>query len=178
MAEPSGKSEGVLVGRESRQVRPSVPRPSEAWKWIGWFGLVLAAAGLTDLLLLFVPPNFGNAEWEFGTVVQLVSALPLVTMGLAALFGAGMALGKRWLQLTVGIGLLLGTLVLTLLLVMFLSHVPMALGVVQEPALTGVKKAIVKTMALGLYFGVGYGVGAFVALRSSLGRSWEGSVAT
>ena len=170
MAEPSGKPESGLVGRESRQVRPSVPRPNEAWKWIGWFGLMLALAGLTDLALVLVPPNFGNADWEFGTVAQLISGLPLTTMGLAGLFGAGLALGKRWLQLVSGFALLFGAVIIGLLLLLFLSHVPLALGVAQEPVLTGVKKAIAKTMALGLYFGVGYGVGAVVALRSSLGK--------
>ena len=175
MPQPGSAAEKVLAGSKEPSRRAPVPQPDVAWRWIGWFGLVLAAAGLTDLALVLVPPSFGSAEWEFGTISQLVSGLPLATMGLAGLFGAGMALGKRWLQLTVGIVLLVGTLVLVGLLVLFLSHVPMALGVVQEPALTGVKKAIVKTVALGSYFGVAYGAGAFWALRSSLGKPLEGS---
>lgn len=169
MSEPGSGDKRVLIKtKASASASPVVAQPDEAWRWLGWFGLVLAAAGLTDLALVFVPANFGNAEWEFGTVAQVISGLPLATMGLAALLGAGMALGARWLQFTMGVVLLLALLAVGGLLVMFLSHVPMALVAVEEPALTGIKKAIAKTVALGTYFGIGYGAAGFWALLTSL----------
>jgi hypothetical protein len=133
--------------------------------------LVLAAAGLTDLGLVLYPPNFGVADWEFGTAAAFIAGLPLTTMGLAALFGAGAALGKRWLLLTVGIVLAVAAVVVAALVLLFVTDVPLALRSVEGPVLTGVKKAIVKTIALGVYFSVAYAVGAFWALRMSLGKA-------
>jgi len=47
-----------------------------------------------DVALLWYPLNFGNMEWEFGTVGAHVMGMPLGTLGLVML-GVG-ATGKGW----------------------------------------------------------------------------------
>ena len=153
----------VAERRDRKVVLP--PEPAAAWGWIGWLGLALAVAGLGDTLLAWYPTAFGTPEWEFATVVQTFSALPLVTMGFAGMLGAGLALGKRWLIVMMGIVLLASTLSLIGALLLFMTDVPLALRAAQGVAEVGVKKAIGKTVLLGVIFVVAYGGGAIAALR-------------
>ncbi len=45
--------------------------------------------GLTDLVLAWVPPRFGDADWEFATVTAMFNNLPVPAMGVGlALAGA------------------------------------------------------------------------------------------
>lgn len=148
----------VLV-REERsrpKSRPLSAQPAVAWKWLGWLGLLLAIVGLGDFAIAWYPLNLGSPEWEFGTVSATFAGLPLVTMGIAALLGSGLARGTKWLVLVVawamlGLGLLIGAMYL-----IFLLDVPMALRTVEGVAEVGIKKAIVKTSLLGVSFGVAY----------------------
>ena len=104
----------VLVREEGSKKRPKVlpPDTEAAWKWVGWIGLLLMVVGLSDFLLAWYPTKFGSPEWEFATVAQTFSGLPLVSIGVAGLLGSALALGRRWLLWAV-IGLLsAGVLVL------------------------------------------------------------------
>ena len=97
----------VLVREEKKKpAGPLAPDASTAWSWIGWFGLVLAAAGIFDFLLAWYPLGLGSAEWEFGTITASYAGLPLPTMGLAALLGSALARGVRWQILVLSIGAL------------------------------------------------------------------------
>ncbi len=153
-------------GRKAERARVN-PGAAEAWRWIGWFGLVLAATGLGDFLLTWIPADFGSPEWEFGTIAASFSGLPLVTMGFAAMLGSALARGVRW-QL-MGMGLLLGGLALVLVgaLVVFLLVVPVALAAVEGPARVGIVKAIVRTLFLGVVLSAGYAAAGIGALRSA-----------
>ena len=157
---------GRTRGRKAERARAD-PGAAEAWRWIGWFGLVLAVVGLGDFVLTWVPLDVGSPEWEFGTIAASFSGLPLVTMGFAAMLGSALARGVRW-QL-MGMGLLLVGLALVLVgaLVVFLLVVPVALGAVEGPARVGIVKAIVRTLFLGVVFSVGYAAAGIGALRSS-----------
>lgn len=140
--------------------------PHNAWRMVGWFGLLLFLAGFGDFILAFVPTAFGSPEWEFGTVASVFAGLPLTTIGLACLLGSGLARGKRGLVLGSGLLVLLLSVVILVLLVVFLTDVPVALKTVQGEVLLGVKKAIVKTVLLGFVFGVAYLYAGIRALRS------------
>lgn len=160
----------VLVSGEPRKhVRSApAPAPAEAWRWIGWLGLALLVVGVGDTLLAFVPFRLGNSEWEFGTVAATFAGLPLVTMGFAASLGAATALGSRWAIVTLSwMVLVWGTLVVAGLL-LFMTDVPLALRTVAGDAQIGIRKAVAKTVMLGVVFGGVYfitGVGSLRRLR-------------
>jgi hypothetical protein len=165
MPESGGLDQKVLVKAGNRRPRVTAPDAEAAWRWVGWVGVVLLLAGFGDLGLALYPTAFGRPEWEFTTVAQVVSSLPLVTLGFAGLLGSGVARGKRWLTVGTAWCLVVWAVALFAGLGLFLTNVPMALGAAQGMALTGIKKAIAKTVWLGLVFLVAYGWAAVAALR-------------
>jgi len=144
------------------RIRVVVPDTAAAWRWVGWIGAVLALAGLMDLGLAWYPPAFGRPEWEFATVAQVFSGLPLVAIGLVGVLGAALALGRKWLLIGTGVVLVLGALAILVSLGLFVTVVPLALRSAEGMASAGIKKLIIKTLWLGLVFGAGF-VGAAVA---------------
>jgi len=166
MPESAGGEQRVLVRTDQeKRTRAVRAEPLVGWAWIGWFGCLLALAGLFDFALGWYPLRFGVPEWEFGTVVSTYSGLPLITMGFAALLGAGLARGTRWLLWVMAIGMALFAAFLLVMLLLFLTDVPLALRAVDGVALLGIKKAVVKTLVLGLLFPVAYIAGAVAAVR-------------
>ena len=150
--------------------RPTPLLPADApgaWSALGWFGLLLFLVGMGDFVLAFFPAAFGSPEWEFGTVASVFAGLPLSTIGLAALLASGLARGRRGLVLGIGILALLLSLTIGVLLVIFLTDVPVALKTVQGEVLLGVKKAVLKTVLLGILFGVAYLYAGFRAVRTA-----------
>jgi hypothetical protein len=136
-----------------------------AWRWLGWFGLVIALLGLGDIALAWIPLAFGNPQWEFGTVAATFSGLPLASFGLAALQAAAFARGKRGILGASSIFLILLAVAVLAALVLFLLDVPLALRAGQGAAAIGIKKAIIKTLMLGLGFGGLYLFGGIAGLR-------------
>lgn len=65
-------------GAAQPRVRPA------PWPFIMGSGIILGLIGWVDVLLLWYPIRFGDAEWEFGTVSATFDALPLATIGLVA----------------------------------------------------------------------------------------------
>ena len=83
-------------GRSHRTAAEDVDHTSavsSVWRVARVAGAVLALVGWTDVVLLWYPLNVGNPEWEFATVGATYDALPLATIGSAALTIA--ALGRR-----------------------------------------------------------------------------------
>ena len=174
MPESGSGERKILVNAEAqRRPRVSRPRPDVAWTWLGWLGLVLALAGLTDLVLLWVPVRLGVPEWEFATAVSTTSAMPLVSIGLAAILASGASTARGWLLGLIGVVAAIGAVGLLGLLALFLTNVPMALGATSGDARLGIVKATVKTVALGGLFAVAYAVGAVWALRLAMGKARE-----
>ena len=156
----------VLAPQQGIVARAPLPRaPEQAWQAVGWFGLLLATIGLGDIALGWYPMVIGNPEWEFGTVAASVSGLPLVTMGFVAMVGAGFGQGSRWLLRVVGCVLIVLGLATGAALLLFLLDVPLALGAAPPEALLLVKKAVVKTVMLGVGFSGAYLLGGIVALK-------------
>jgi len=90
-----GRGPEVLTQERSGRPASLAPDSATAWRWIGWFGLLLFVAGLGDFVIAWVPMRLGSPEWEFGTVASTLAGLPLATMGLAGLLGSAVARGKR-----------------------------------------------------------------------------------
>lgn len=160
----------VDAPRRSERSRVVVPDSHAAWRWIGWFSLLLALAGIADWVLAWIPMRFGTPEWEFGTIVSSMSGLPLLTMGFAGLLGSAVARGVRWQVRLMSMIVILFALLILAALVIFALDVPIALRTVQGPAHLGILKATAKTVALGVIFSVGYLVAGIGALRFSRGR--------
>lgn len=162
----AGDAKIVMSPADTR--RPMLrPDADQAWRWIGWFSLALAAAGLGDWIIAWVPLRLGTPEWEFGTIVSSFAGLPLVTMGFAGLFGSAAARGIRWQLRLVGAIVLVWAVMIVAALLVFLLDVPLALQSVQGAAQMGIIKATVKTAMLGVLFTTVYVVIAIGALRRS-----------
>jgi hypothetical protein len=159
-----------LVTRD-RPVRGRTVTDSETgWAWLGWFGLVLAVAGIGDLAITWWPLRFGSIEWEFGTLVATFSGLPLATMGLAAILGSVMARGVRWQVRTIGALLLVMGLVLAGAFAMFLTIMPIAFRSAPEGASIGITKAVAKTSVLAVVFVTAYLLAGALAFRRRRSR--------
>lgn len=161
----AGDSRLLVNQRETGRSRTLAPDVHQAWRWVGWFGLVLALAGVGDWMLAWVPPRFGNPEWEFGTTVASISGLPLVAMGLAGILGSSVARGVRWQVISASAFVLVFAAIILAALVLFALDIPFALAAVSGPAKVGILKAIAKTLGLGVLFAVAFVVAGVGSLR-------------
>jgi hypothetical protein len=157
------RPEGVPLKRPPRIAHDS----AKGWSLLAFLGAALTLVGGGDIIIGLFPTNFGVPEWEFATVHQVISSLPLLTIGLFVLLASGVALGRRSvIQSAAFILLLVGMLILSALVV-FLSHVPLALEAAPAgPATVGVKRVIAKIALLGTVFGLTYFMAAIAGLRS------------
>lgn len=130
------------------------PTEASAWLVLGWVGLAFVVSGSVDFALLWFPTDFGNPQWEFGTVTQSFNGLPILLVGLAMLEGASRACRRRWWHLVAmgGAGLLLTWLMLGV--VLWALNIPLALGTVPDELRPGVRDAIVKTTVQSVTYGL------------------------
>jgi hypothetical protein len=141
---------------------------ARAWRWIGWFSLVLTVVGVADWIIAWIPFRLGSPEWEFGTIVATFAGLPLVTMGMAGLLASGVASGRRWVVMSTGIGMLLLALFILAASIIFALDVPLAMRAVEGVARIGIMKAIAKSAVTGGLFLLVYVVGGVSAMRLAL----------
>jgi hypothetical protein len=123
-----------------------------AWSAVLVVGLALLATGSTDILLAWVPPRFGNPEWEFGTISATLNNMPVPSMGLALVLAYAAAAGKRGLLAAVAAWSIVVTLCLAVSAVFYALDVPLALRAVTEPVprnalRAGIIKAVVSLIA-------------------------------
>jgi len=122
---------------------------TSVWMWVGLAFLIVGGA---DLLLTWLPAQFGNREWEFGTVTSTLNGLPVPMLGMAAMLWAASEGRRRWLaalSLVAALVMLLGILGG---LVLWGTGIPLALGAVPAQAAVGLKKALVKTGVQGIVY--------------------------
>lgn len=169
---PLSTGQRILIDSSAGSSRPRTLQPDTgvAWRWIGWFALVLTVAGVADWVLAWIPLRLGSPEWEFGTVTASFGGLPLVTMGFAGLLGSAFARGKRWQIIATGWIVLFFALLIVGALLLFILDVPIALRVVQGPARLGILKATAKTVMLGVLFSTAYFIASIGALRYAYPR--------
>jgi len=137
-----------IVASGKKQVHPgSVPADSsQSWLVLGWIGLVFLVVGGSDFLLVWIPPQFGVREWEFGAVTQSFNGLPILLLGLGLLIVAADEGERRWWA-TLGVA---GSLVLLLWVlagtVLWSLNVSLALETVPEQLELDVRRAVAKTL--------------------------------
>jgi hypothetical protein len=142
-----------MVGGKDRGRGVLGPAPETGWRLLGGMGLVFAVVALADLALAWYPANFGNAEWEFGTVTAVLGGLPLLAMGVALLFGAAVARGQEGKLRVVSIVLALFAVLILAMLGLYVRRIPAALAGVTQPEIgEGLREAIVKTVLQGLLY--------------------------
>jgi len=114
---------------------------------LGGLGLVFAVVGGLDLLLAWYPTSFGSAEWKFATVTTTMMSFPLFSLGLVLLAGSAMGRGKRGLNRTMAIVLLLVVVLVLGCAILYLPQISTALASVKDPTVKiGVQRAILKTI--------------------------------
>ena len=144
------------------------PAPDYGWYLLGWLGLVFVVIGCTDLAMAWYPVLIGNPQWEFGTVSRTYDNLPLTSLGLGLLLGAGVARGVKWWTRIVAVLFLLLALLVIGGLVLYATNIPLALRSVADPlALSGLKRAIAKALVQGVMYGLVFSVLGISALRHS-----------
>ena len=156
----------VLIepARKGSARSPLAPAPDFGWLLLGWMGLAFALIGGWDVLLTWVPMHFGNPEWEFGTITSSLDGLPVLTMGLVLVLGAGAARGTRWLVRTMAVLLVALAVAILVAAALYATSVPIALKSVMDPVVkTGLKKAIAKTTTQAVVYPVAF---AWIALQA------------
>lgn len=143
----------VLLTPSDRATTAAPSLTDLQWRVLGVVGLLFTMVGGLDVLLTWVPPRFGSAEWEFGTISASLNGLPLPTLGLALLLARSLAVQD---QTTARMVLALYAVMALFILaagVLYALDAPIAFRAVENPvAREGLKKAVVKTAAqLTLY---------------------------
>lgn len=157
-------------GVSDRSSTAGVPASERrGWVVLGWAGALFVLVAGLDLALAWYPLNFGNPEWEFGTVTTILSNLPLFVMGWVLLLSAGLAQGKQWLVR--GVALILAVVGIATLgmALLYATNIPIALQSVPEGTVVqlGLKKAIVRTMGQAVLYSLSFFVISFFGWRLS-----------
>jgi hypothetical protein len=168
----SGSAEGpkrVLVGeardgKTGASVKPQLVG-GNILPVLGVAGLALLLVGMADLVLTWYPTSFGNREWEFGTVTATLNGVPVVLMGTVfvylAVADAGMVKTTRLL----GVLCMVAAVLVIAMAGLYLTNVPLAMQAVQGPLLTGIKKAVAKTLVQVVVYPPTFAFLAWRALR-------------
>jgi hypothetical protein len=153
-------------------IETSVPRAggrssSDAWRALSWIGVVFTALGLLDVALGWYPTAFGNPEWEFGTISGTLNALAIPMLGLYLVLASAIARSDRRAARAVSVTMAVLLVVVLGLGLLYLTVVPLAMTSVAGNVLValGMKKAIVKAVALGIADSVLLGVGMLKGWR-------------
>lgn len=150
---------------------------SRAWALLGWVGLTFLVVGGADFALTWYPMDFGNREWEFGTVTASFNGLPILVLGLGLLLTSSLLTERRWLVVvaTAGaLGLLLWVLVGAGL---WAASVPLALSATPTEVAVGLQKALVKTSVQSVIYPVILGFLGWRGIQAIRGNHGSGSAA-
>jgi fumarate reductase subunit D len=147
-------SRAILTGDAVSEKRaPRDSEPAFLWTILWAGGMCLAVVGWTDVALLWYPLEFGNLEWEFGTVGAHVMGMPLGTLGIL-MVSIG-AIGRGWQGLSRVAATACGMIALSLvgLAAIYALVVPMAwAGTAPEVRLVLVRALIKTIVYLAAYF--------------------------
>lgn len=146
---PRQSDRGILVDRQGRRAdwSPFDQDPDFVWRVVLILGITIAIVGWVDLALLWHPLQFGNAEWEFGTISAHFDGMPLGTIGLATVAIGLMGLGWRRTTRFLSVLILAVTAGLLAIAVIYGLDVPLALKGTQPQLHSAVTKAVIKTTA-------------------------------
>ena len=154
----------TIITTKNRQQMPLAVFQKSPWRTLGWFGAAVTLIGLGQLLLYVFPAMaFGSPEWEYGASAQLIGALPLPTVGLAALFAAGAGSGSKRGMLLLSLVLVVTALAIFAVLALFLTVVPMAIKATPANMREPIYQTIGRTLLSGIGFGLLYLWAAWLA---------------
>ncbi len=172
LPETAANSAPHVVIQSDRRARDPLmlAAPKTAWRLFGWFGLLLVVIGGSDIASQWYPPSFQSPEWEFGTAAVTIASLPLLTIGMTILLASFLARAKREGVIAMGVAFLCLFLVVGAVMVLFALDVPLALRSPAGPALTAIKKAIVRTGIMGGSYEIAYLAALILAFRYAFGR--------
>jgi hypothetical protein len=159
----------VMVGSEKAPPPPPPAFGARAWRTVTALGVVLAAAGVTDIALAFYPPNLGSAPWRFTTLVSVMNGLPVLSLGLLVVLMAGLALGSRAVVQVATAANALILLGLLVAVIGILTSMGATVADVADPMRVGIRKATVKGVAFGVIFGAAHLFGVMIGIRATRG---------
>lgn len=136
----------ILINEpQSGGPKKPAPDPMTGWSLLWWMGWTFLVIGLLNVILIWIPLQLGNAEYEFGSAANALDSMPLPVMGLVFVFASSRARGRETGAVVAQVvAMLLALLVLTMGTLYWLN-VPVALKAVQEPMIRfGLKKSILK----------------------------------
>ncbi len=144
----------VAAAKGRRRSWPEPVDPGQSWAVLGWIGLAFIVVGGADFVLTWLPPDFGNREWEYGTVTASFNGLPILLLGLGLLITASERLDRRWWG-TLGVVGALGLLLWVLAgFALWAMNISLALQTVPDNLLLGVQRALVKTVVQSVVYSV------------------------
>ena len=162
----AGQSEIVKALHSKPPAKTRPPTTDRGWKAVGWFGLLLAVIGLSDVALYWYPLAFESVEWQFGTVASSFGALPLATIGLAAVVGALLVNRNRGAMIVTAAGLLILALLMGMAYGLFATNLPMAMAATDGPQGPAIIRGVARTTIKGLGFGSAYVIAGVILLRN------------
>jgi hypothetical protein len=115
-------------------------------------GFGLALIGIADVGLLWASPQFGSAEWEFGTISGTLEALTLPTVGFALLAAGLLARRTRAAAYMVAGLCLLITLFAIACAGLFVLSVPVAWKGTPPALKPAIKITLVKNTLLAMTY--------------------------
>lgn len=138
------------VGRARRSATGPLGRELDAvWGVLLLVSAALTAAAIATALPGWLPPRFGNADWEFAAMADVAAVLPLFALGLGGLLAVAAGQERRGLALGVGIGFALLGLLLIACLLVFATTAVIAVRNTQGaplPVAVGVKRVVARTL--------------------------------
>lgn len=146
----------------------------EAWAWslLGWIGLLLLGLGLVDGALYWLPAHWSSPDWLFDAVSATAAALPLPTLGIAALLGAALARRRLGQLRLLGALLMLLALALVAAYIAFLHTLPPTERAIRGAgaiAAAATARIVARTGVMVVLFTPACFVASLVALNASRG---------
>ena len=140
---------------------------SRAWSVLALVGAAFLLSGLADLALAWLPPRFGDIEWEFGTVSSTLNNLAVPSLGLALVAAKALATRLRALARIAGAVALVLLLCVVCMAALYGLTLPVVLRTVQLPAAdAALRGAAIKAAAGMLAYSLFFGGCAWVSLRA------------
>jgi uncharacterized protein YjeT (DUF2065 family) len=150
-----GKTSGQYVIGPSRREKRLHDHEGAASHILRALGTVFVVLGLFELLLLWIPPQLGNAAWEFATISRSLDAMPMLALGMAVLgyttVGGQFAETSRVRLLALAFAV--AVVLVVVLAGLYATVVPAVVSNTPPEAMDGVQRALVKgVVQLVAYF--------------------------